>query len=60
MKEQLPRHQIWQEPMEAWEESGLTQKEYCKRNELKLATFGLWRKRLPTPPKKACLLSMPV
>jgi hypothetical protein len=35
--------------MEAWEKSGLTQKEYCKQNELKLATFGLWRKRLHKP-----------
>jgi hypothetical protein len=49
MKEQRSRHQIWQEHIEAWERSGLTQKQYCREKGLKLPTFGLWRKRLLRP-----------
>lgn len=46
MKTQSAHHQIWQEHIKAWEKSGLTQKAYCNERGLKLATFGLWRKRL--------------
>jgi len=49
MKTQLPHHQIWQEHIKSWEQSGLTQKTYCNEQGLKLATFGSWRKRLRAP-----------
>ena len=38
----------WQEHMERWQSSGLTQADYCGRNGLKLSTFRYWRKRLAT------------
>lgn len=34
------RHQIWQEHIEAWSKSSLTQKAYCHQHSLKLVTFG--------------------
>lgn len=49
MKTQSPHHQIWQEHINAWEKSGLSQKSYCNEQGLKLATFGSWRKRLRAP-----------
>lgn len=49
MKTKSPRHQIWQAHINAWEKSGLTQKIYCNEHGLKLATFGVWRKRLQAP-----------
>ncbi|EHL32772.1 IS66 family insertion sequence element accessory protein TnpA [Legionella drancourtii] len=49
MNTQSPHHQIWQEHIRAWEKSGLSQKAYCNEQGIKLATFGLWRKRLRTP-----------
>ena len=39
----------WQEHMERWQSSGLTQAEYCDRNGVKLSTFRYWRKRLASP-----------
>lgn len=46
MKMQSRHHEIWQEHMNGWEKSGLSQKAYCNEQGIKLATFGLWRKRL--------------
>ena len=39
----------WQEHMERWQSSGLTQADYCDRNGVKLSTFRYWRKRLASP-----------
>ena len=52
MNTQSRHHQIWQEHMNAWEKSGLSQKAYCNEQGIKLATFGLWRKRLRAPEQK--------
>lgn len=52
MKTQSRHHQIWQEHMNAWEKSGMSQKTYCNEHALKLATFGSWRKRLRAPEQK--------
>jgi transposase len=49
MKTQSQHHQIWQDHIRVWEKSGLSQKAYCNEHGIKLATFGLWRKRLRAP-----------
>lgn len=36
----------WQETVEAWSRSGLSQVEYCRRHELTLSTFRWWRRKL--------------
>ena len=37
---------FWRRAMKAHRHSGLTQVEFCRRNELALSTFQYWRRRL--------------
>jgi len=43
------KQDFWQDQIEQWERSGLSQAVYCQRHELKLATFGYWRRKLKEP-----------
>ncbi len=43
---------FWQKHFTDWPQSGLSQKAYCAQHDLKIATFGYWRRRLATPTKK--------
>lgn len=43
---------FWQKHFADWPQSGLSQKAYCAQHNLKLATFGYWRRRLATPTNK--------
>lgn len=36
----------WQQHMEAWQASDLTQPAYCQQQAISLAAFGYWRTRL--------------
>ena len=36
----------WQQHMEAWQASDLTQPAYCQQHAISLAAFGYWRTRL--------------
>lgn len=51
----------WQKHLSNWQQSGLTQKEYCTQHALKLANLSYWRKRLGTPvtPSKLIPLTLP-
>jgi hypothetical protein len=40
------RRRYWQEHVERWHSSGMTQKDYCRKNRLKWSAFYYWRKRL--------------
>jgi hypothetical protein len=42
------RRRQFEEHVRRWRSSGLTQAEYCRRNDLKWSTFNYWRKRLAT------------
>jgi len=42
------RRRQFDEHVRRWRSSGLTQAEYCRRNDLKWSTFHYWRKRLAT------------
>ena len=37
---------FWRRALKAHRHSGLTQAEFCRRNELSLSTFHYWRRRL--------------
>jgi hypothetical protein len=37
------RQQFWREHLKNWSESGLTQKEYCRINNLKATRFTYWK-----------------
>ena len=36
----------WQQHFTDWQQSGLSQSDYCKQHELTLSSFGYWRQRL--------------
>jgi hypothetical protein len=40
------RQRYWQEHIERWRSSGMTQKDYCRQNGLKWSTFQYWKQRL--------------
>jgi hypothetical protein len=42
----LNKEKYWQKHISKYEQSGLSQKEYCKQNNLVYDTFRGWRKRL--------------
>lgn len=40
------KHKLWQQHIQAWQSSKLSQAAYCQRHKLSLASFGYWRKRV--------------
>jgi hypothetical protein len=40
------RRQYWRSQVKRWKESGLTQKEYCIKQDISLDRFGTWKRRL--------------
>lgn len=40
------RREYWNDQVQSWRSSGLTQKEYCEREGLSLERFGSWKRRL--------------
>jgi hypothetical protein len=41
----LAKRQYWQEHIESWKRSGLSQAEYCRLKSLRLKNFWYWKKR---------------
>jgi len=54
------RRRQFEEHIRRWRSSGLTQAEYCRRNELKWSTFHYWRKRLAATSQAVTLVQVPV
>lgn len=44
--ERIERRKYWTAQVERWRESGLTQREYCKKEDLSIERFGAWKRRL--------------
>lgn len=42
----LEKHRYWGAQIRAWERSGLTQAEFCRREKLGMRLFGSWKRRL--------------
>jgi len=40
------KRRFWQAHVQAWGKSGLSQNDYCRRNQLKNNQFGYWKKKL--------------
>ena len=40
------RELMWREVMTRWEQTGLSQQEFCEKEKIKLTTFGYWRREL--------------
>ena len=52
------KHQLWQDHVAAWEQSGIRQSEYCSRQGLNIKVFGYWKRKLCR--KSADLTFVPV
>ena len=53
------RAKHWERLLEAWERSGLTQAEFCRRRNVKAVTFGCWKRKLRGPGNRAHAGSRP-
>lgn len=40
------RKQFWNSHLKSWEPSGLSQAEYCRRNDLNIPRFRYWKRKL--------------
>jgi len=45
------KRQFWEDLVQAWQQSGPTQAEYCRQNNLKNYRWWYWRKRISHPPE---------
>lgn len=50
----------WEIHAEAYKESGLTQREYCRQNDISYWSFNQWKRRLENEGKKLCEISSEV
>ena len=41
--EQVNKAQFWQDQIESWSKSGVTQRRYCEDNKLSFSSFTYWR-----------------
>jgi len=46
------RAEYWQRMVTAWEASGLSQAEFCRRRGLKAVTFAWWKRQLVGKPRR--------
>ena len=44
-EQQEAKRQFWKEQVQLWQESGLSQKEYCRQNDLRENQLTYWKKR---------------
>ncbi len=44
------KRKFWEDHIQAWQQSGLAQVEYCRRNKLKNHQWWYWRKRVSHHP----------
>lgn len=49
----MTKAEIWQQYINDWQGSGLSQVEFCSRHNIKQHNFQYWRKRLTAPADKA-------
>jgi hypothetical protein len=45
IKSKEEKRRYWQGHIEFWQQSGLNQAEYCRRNSLPIKSFGYWKRR---------------
>lgn len=47
-KEQLDRHKYWENHVKSFRKSGLSQRDYCKRNNISYWSFNPWKRKIET------------
>jgi len=50
------KREFWKEQIKSWQESGLTQVEYCRKNNLIPHRFTYWKNRIVKPAEKSISL----
>lgn len=53
------RRQYWGGHIQQWRGSGLTQKEYCRREGISLERFGAWKRRMEREEHSGALVAVP-
>jgi hypothetical protein len=56
----LEKRAYWQQHIDQWQQSGLSQIEYCRRNRIKKYQWGYWKKRLIAPKSPAMLVPVTI
>jgi hypothetical protein len=58
----LEKRRFWKEHIDGWQLSGLSQSEYCRRNDLKFDRFVYWRRTFirPTASKASSIIEIPI
>lgn len=49
------KREFWESHIENWARSGFSQAEYCRQNNLRIKSFGYWKRKLT---KKNCSLEL--
>ena len=44
--DRIPKKDFWQNHIEKWDKSGLSQIDYCTNHRIPLSTFGYWKRKL--------------
>lgn len=61
IKKTPSKETLWRQRILGWQKSGGSQKDFCVRHGLKLATFQYWRRKLKTePPSGSRLRLVPI
>lgn len=58
--EQEGKRQFWKEQVQQWQESGLSQKEYCRQNNLRDNQLTYWKKRFIRTESSVSLVELKV
>lgn len=54
------KYRYWQEHLECWRQSGLSQAEYCRQNDLKPRRWNYWKKNLTMAFSETAVSFIPV
>lgn len=58
--ERKRKEQHWHHHLLTWKKSGLTQSEYCRRNQLSIKCFTYWKSKTGKPGPSMKLVAVPV
>jgi hypothetical protein len=52
LKSNLEKTSYWRQQIETFKSSGLSRREFCENNQIKLSTLDYWRQKLSAPEEK--------
>ncbi len=58
--ERAEKRLFWEAHLRKWKASGLSQAEYCRKNNLKANRLLYWKKRIPCGEISATLVELPI